>query len=155
MFSIIIVIVAVSLVVALIAATIYHGGDTLTDGRAQAGAISLVNVGGQIAAALYLREAQGISLPANHTIPVSALGDSLRSAPPGWEVVCGESVCRVAMPLQADQVEVCLTANESAGLGRTFDLAVYDLVHARYHCLERLDARGATAGYQFSYLYRR
>lgn len=155
MFSLIIVIISIALVVALIAATGYHGGETLTQGRAHASAVGLVNVAGQVTAALYLRDAQGDSLPANSTIPVSGLGGHIRAIPPEWEIACGESVCRVVKLLQADQGNVCLTVNELAGLGRTFDLAVYDLVHARYHCIERLDAQGAITGYQFNYLYRR
>ena len=42
MFSLIITIVSIALVVALVAATMYYGGDTLTQGRTQADAAAFV-----------------------------------------------------------------------------------------------------------------
>ncbi len=51
MFSLIITIVSIALVVALVAATMYHGGDTLTQGRVTADAAAFVSGAQQIAGA--------------------------------------------------------------------------------------------------------
>jgi hypothetical protein len=156
MFSLIVTIIGLALVLGFIVFTLYHGGATLSAGRTNATGIGLVTFAEQTATALYLREAQGQGMAAGETFPVSALGNRyMHSAPEGWHVVCGESVCRVVRQIPADQADVCLAVNADAGLGRTLDLAVYDLVHARYHCLEQLDEQGDTVGYQFNYLYRR
>lgn len=53
MFALIIAIVSIALIVATVAATMYHGGDTLNQGRAKAEAAGLV-AGGQQVAAAYL-----------------------------------------------------------------------------------------------------
>jgi hypothetical protein len=49
MFSLIITIVSIALVVALVAATMYHGGDTLTQGRTTADAAAFVSGAQQVA----------------------------------------------------------------------------------------------------------
>lgn len=56
MFSLIITIVSIALVVALVAATMYHGGDTLTQGRTTADAAAFVSGAQQVggAAVMYL-----------------------------------------------------------------------------------------------------
>jgi len=56
MFSLIITIISIALVVALVAATMYHGGDVLTEGRTEADAAAFVAGAQQIsgAAAMYL-----------------------------------------------------------------------------------------------------
>lgn len=51
MFSLIITIVSIALVVALVAATMYSGGDTLTQGRARADASAYISGAQQISAA--------------------------------------------------------------------------------------------------------
>lgn len=51
MFSLIITIVSIALVVALVAATMYHGGDTLTQGRTTADASAFVAGAQQIGGA--------------------------------------------------------------------------------------------------------
>lgn len=156
MFSLIVTVIALAMVLGFIAFTLHHGGATLSEGRSHAAGIGLVTFAEQTATALYLREAQGQGIAPGETFPVSVLGNRyMHSAPEGWHVVCGESVCRVVRQIPADQADVCLAVNAGAGLGRTLDLAVYDLVHARYHCLEQLDEQGDTVGYQFNYLYRR
>ena len=53
MFSLIITIISIALVVALIAATAYYGGDTLTEGRNSADAAAYVAGGQQIAGATH------------------------------------------------------------------------------------------------------
>jgi hypothetical protein len=57
MFSLIITIVSIALVVALVAATMYHGGDTLTQGRASAQASAYVTGAEQIAGAYQMNQA--------------------------------------------------------------------------------------------------
>lgn len=56
MFSLIITIISIALVVALVAATMYHGGDVLTQGRVEADAAGVVAGAQQItgAAAMHL-----------------------------------------------------------------------------------------------------
>lgn len=56
MFSLIITIISIALVVALVAATMYHGGDVLSEGRSEADAAGLVAGAQQItgAAAMHL-----------------------------------------------------------------------------------------------------
>lgn len=51
MFSLIISIVSIALVVALVAATMYHGGDTLTQGRDRAEGAELVSGAQQVSGA--------------------------------------------------------------------------------------------------------
>ena len=58
MFSLIITIVSIALVVALVAATMYHGGDTLSQGRNSATAAEYVNGAHQIASAITILKAQ-------------------------------------------------------------------------------------------------
>lgn len=53
MFSLIITIISIALVVALIAATAYYGGDTLTEGRISADAASYVAGGQQLAGSIH------------------------------------------------------------------------------------------------------
>ena len=57
MFSLIITIVSIALVVALVAATMYHGGDTLTQGRSTAKAAEYVAGAQQIAGAFTMHQA--------------------------------------------------------------------------------------------------
>ncbi len=51
MFSLIITIISIALVVALVAATMYHGGDVLSEGRAEADAAAVVAGAQQISGA--------------------------------------------------------------------------------------------------------
>lgn len=51
MFSLIITIISIALVVALVAATMYHGGDVLNQGRAEADAAAVVTGAQQISGA--------------------------------------------------------------------------------------------------------
>lgn len=63
MFSLIITIVSIALVVALVAATMYHGGDTLTQGRTSAQASELVTSAQQIAGAYRMDQALNAKNP--------------------------------------------------------------------------------------------
>jgi hypothetical protein len=72
LFSLIITIVAIALVVALVAATMYHGGDTLTQGRASSTASELVSGAQQIAGAYRMSQALHNNDVASATELVSA-----------------------------------------------------------------------------------
>lgn len=85
MFSLIITIVSIALVVALVAATMYHGGDTLTQGRNTAEAGAFLTGAEQIAGAYKMYEA----LEGQKTNSGQALVDAsyLKSIPQGMELV--------------------------------------------------------------------
>lgn len=61
MFSLVITIVSIALVVALVAATLYHGGDSIDKGSAEANLAGLVNQATQIQAAAVLYSAENSS----------------------------------------------------------------------------------------------
>lgn len=63
MFSLIIVLVSIALVVALVAATIYYGGDASANAAVRTSAATLINQGSQINAAGTLAVSQGASWP--------------------------------------------------------------------------------------------
>lgn len=85
MFSLIITIVSIALVVALVAATMYHGGDTLTQGRTTADAAAFLTGAEQIAGAFKMYEAlQGVK---PNSTQVLIDGAFLKSNPPGMELV--------------------------------------------------------------------
>lgn len=65
MFSLIITIVSIALVVALVAATMYYGGDTLTQGRNSADAAAFVTGAQQISGAVQLHRALESEDPAD------------------------------------------------------------------------------------------
>ena len=64
MFSLIITIVSIALVVALVVATVYYGGDATRQSAAKASATALINQASQIAAAGALTVSQGSAWPA-------------------------------------------------------------------------------------------
>lgn len=79
MFSLIITIVSIALVVALIAATAYYGGDALSQGRNSADAAAYVTSAQQITAAALMRISNGDPAP---TALSDLTGDNLLSAVP-------------------------------------------------------------------------
>lgn len=134
MFSLIITIVSIALVVALVAATMYHGGDTLTQGRTTADAAAFVagaqQVGG--AAVMYL------SLEGQEATTVAQLVTEkyLASAP----VVKGTALAIPAAAADANLVSstvtsdaVCEAINKAAGAA-TPD-AVTDIGSLAYGCI--------------------
>jgi hypothetical protein len=83
MFSLIITIVSIALVVALVAATMYHGGDTLTQGRTTADAAAFVSGAQQIGGAQVMH----ISLESAPAADVAGLVTDKYLAwtpPPSW-----------------------------------------------------------------------
>lgn len=119
MFSLIISIVSIALVVALVAATMYYGGDTLTSGREQADASAFVTAGQQIGGAAVMYTALEGSKPAD----VAALitGGQLASEPVvkadssgnGWKLDTTTSPGLVKNTVLS--AEVCTAINKLAG----------------------------------------
>lgn len=64
MFSLIISIISIALVVALVAATMYYGGDTLNQGRTEADAATVVSAAQQITGAIQMHVALRAAEPA-------------------------------------------------------------------------------------------
>jgi hypothetical protein len=120
MFSLIITIVAIALVVALVAATMYHGGDTLTQGRTTADAAAFVTGAQQISGAAVMH----LSLTGTDATTVSggAAGTDLvvdkylASAPvvkgSAWAIDSDNKVVTATVDTDA----VCIAINKSAGL---------------------------------------
>lgn len=108
MFSLIIVIVSVALVVALVAATLYHGGDTITKGRETAVAAQILNEGTQVRGALVFHQAQ--TGESASTIAELVESKTLATAIPGWDIIDGYAYRTV------DTRNVCLAANEKVGV---------------------------------------
>lgn len=144
MFSLIITIVSIALVVALVAATMYHGGDTLTQGRTTADAAAFVagaqQVGG--AAVMYL------SLEGSEATSVDQLVTAkyLASAP----VVKGTELAIPAAAADDNLVSstvtsdaVCTAINKAAGSATP--AAVTDIGDLAYGCIS------ATKLFQFKY----
>ncbi|KVP16988.1 hypothetical protein [Burkholderia ubonensis] len=127
MFSLIITIVSIALVVALVAATMYNGGDTLTSGRTSADAAAFVTGAQQIAGAQVMHMSLN-SVPAT-TISGGAVGTDLvldkflASAPVvkadatkgGWVL---DTVNRLVTNVTASSA-VCAQINKTAGVDST------------------------------------
>jgi len=140
-FSLIITIVSIALVVALVAATMYHGGDTLTQGRTTADAAAFVTGAQQIGAAVityesfetkrlingverlveekYLASAPVVKSPVNRIWSVDPTGRIIRH--------------------QVASNDVCKAINKSAGVPEatiaTGTVAAADLANRVYGCL--------------------
>ena len=105
MFSLIITIVSIALVVALVAATMYHGGDVLTQGRVQADAAALVAGAQQITGATAMFEALESAPPADVAALVTA--DYLSSQPSAatdWTLDTGNKTLTASVPAISDDV---------------------------------------------------
>jgi len=144
MFSLIITIVSIALVVALVAATMYHGGDTLTQGRTTADAAAFVSGAQQVggAAVMYL------SLESQEATSVDQLVTKayLASAP----VVKGTALAIPANAADANIVSstvadaaVCEQINKTAGA--TDPKNVADITGLAYGCI--------TNGLKFQFKY--
>jgi len=88
MFSLIITIVSIALVVALVAATMYYGGDTLTQGRTQADAAAFVAGAQQITGAASMFIALEGAAPADIDALVT---QNYLSSLPSAEFAAGET----------------------------------------------------------------
>lgn len=153
MFSLIITIVSIALVVALVAATMYHGGDTLTQGRTTADAAAFVSGAQQIGGAQVMHISLN-SVPAATVIGGVAGTDLvadkfLASAP---AVKGGAWTLDTTNKLVANTVtskDVCLQINKTAGVAQskidTGIVVAADFAGLPYGC------DTATSAFQFKY----
>lgn len=79
MYSLTITIVSIALAVVMLASMLFHGGDTLTEGRAAAVASSLVNEGSQVQVAYQMNMAIGSQ--EHMTVPQLVARGYLKNAP--------------------------------------------------------------------------
>jgi hypothetical protein len=120
MFSLIITIVAIALVVALVAATMYHGGDTLTQGRTTADAAAFVTGAQQISGAAVMH----LSLTGQDATTVSGgsagtdlvVDKYLASAPVVKGSAWALDTVNKLVTATVDTDAVCIAINKSAGL---------------------------------------
>lgn len=126
MFSLIITIVSIALVVALVAATMYHGGDTMSNGRVAALAATIANEGAQVQAAYAMNLAIGTGTM--QTVPELVSGGFLKSQPTLWTQHSGWGITKlsngqVAMlsqdtfggPTEGQGLKVCQELDKQAG----------------------------------------
>lgn len=90
MYSLIITIGSIALAAAMLASTLFHGGDIYSDARAQAVAAALVNEGSQVQAAHQMNLALGSGTLA--TLPELVAKGYLRTSPPFYDVNWGWGV---------------------------------------------------------------
>lgn len=117
MFSLIITIVSIALVVAVVAATMYHGGDTLTQGRAKADAAAFVSGAQQVSGAAVMYQSLESTAPADAATLVTSKYLSSLPAAKGGDFVLragGAGVDR-AVTATVASTDVCEAINKSAG----------------------------------------
>jgi hypothetical protein len=118
MFSLIITIVAIALVVALVAATMYHGGaDTLTKGKQEAEIGRSLNELGQIKAALTAYHAD----TGKYATSLQDLAPQyLASIPSGWGVEVPSQVAfessRLLQGTEEQKADSCREINKRLGI---------------------------------------
>jgi hypothetical protein len=153
MFTLIIAIISIALIVATIAATMYHGGDTLTQGRTAADAAAFVTGAQQISGA----EVMHLSLTSTVATTVSGgtagtdlvLDKYLNSAPVvkggAWTL---DTVNKLVQSSVNDDA-VCIQINKAAGMAAaTADankVAEADFASLPYGCVS------ATKNFEFKY----
>ena len=159
MFSLIITIVSIALVVALVAATMYHGGDTLTQGRVTADAAAFVSGAQQVggAATMYL----SLEGSASNDVATLVTAKYLASAPVvkgsalalDTETIGGKTVSIVESTVTS--AEVCHQINKSAGVATDADKEVVadDLADKAYGCITGAWTAGVPATKQFTFKY--
>ena len=113
MFSLIITIISIALVVALVAATMYYGGDTLNQGRAQADAATLVSAAQQITGAVQMHVALEASQPADLAALVNA--DYLSSVPAALDGVFTLSTANKTLTAPVTSDDVCAILEADGG----------------------------------------
>ncbi len=154
MFSLIITIVSIALVVALVAATMYHGGDTLTQGRTTADAAAFVSGAQQIGGAAVMH----LSLESAEAADVATLISKkyLASAPVVKGTAWAIDTAANLVSSTVDSAEVCSQINKSAGLkaADTADAADTDgalVVVAGEFASKAYGCVTATKAFQFKY----
>lgn len=120
MFSLITVMIALTLLIALAAAGMYYGGDTMTDGKRQADSAAILNQGQQIAGAIEMFSAD--TQQTTFTDMTSLVPNYLTTLPEGWEVSGGASEVPqgfVAFPIPGSSTEklsMCEEVNKKLGI---------------------------------------
>ncbi|KVP75152.1 hypothetical protein WJ96_05160 [Burkholderia ubonensis] len=154
MFSLIITIISIALVVALVAATMYSGGDTLTNGRTSADAAAFVTGAQQISGAQVMH----LSLEGKVATTVSGgaagtdlvLDKYLASAPVVKADAAGVWALDTALKLVTNTVAtdpVCTQINKTAGVAaaKQSSAVAADFAGLPYGCVS------ATRTFQFKY----
>ena len=120
MFSLIIAIVSIALVVALVAATMYHGGDTLTQGRTTADAAAFVSGAQQIAGAQVMKlslDGVGAATVSGGTAGSDLVADKyLASAPVVKGAAWGLDTANKLVTNTVTSADVCKQINKAAGV---------------------------------------
>jgi len=151
MFSLIIAIVSIALVVALVAATMYHGGDTLTQGRTTADAAAFVSGAQQIAGAqvmhLSLDGVAASSVSGGTAGTDLVLDKYLASSPVVKGAAWGLDTTNKLVTNTVTADAVCTQINKSAGVAaaKQSAAAVADFAGLPYGC------ESATKTFQFKY----
>lgn len=112
MFALIIAIISIALIVATIAATMYHGGDTLTQGRNRAEAAGIISGAQQIAGAQVMRMSLADGQAANVAQLVT---ENYLSSAPDIGTVSFDQANRVLNTVIAS-ADVCAAINQAAGI---------------------------------------
>lgn len=147
MFSLIITIVSIALVVALVAATMYYGGDTLTQGRDRADAAAFVSGGQQISGAIQMFRAMEGALPDDldelQTEKYLTSLPTVKSTDSGaWGIDLDEAL--ISVPVGSETV--CAAIDKQAG-GDGETLATDLATDATFGCY------GAGTDFTFAYRY--
>ncbi|KVP96610.1 hypothetical protein WJ97_12050 [Burkholderia ubonensis] len=154
MFSLIITIISIALVVALVAATMYSGGDTLTNGRTTADAAAFVTGAQQIGGAQVMHlslEGQAAATVSGGTAGTDLVLDKyLASAPVVKQDATGGWLLDTANRLVTNKVAadtVCTQINKTAGVAaaQQASAAAADFAGLPYGCVS------ATKTFQFKY----
>lgn len=119
MFSLIITIIAVALVVVILAATMYHGGDSLTQGQKQAQVAKALNELEQIQGALvaYNMKERKEAASLQDLVP-----GYLSSVPSGWGVDLTSASTELQTALASFEVSRVLTGSETDKLSICNDI---------------------------------
>lgn len=160
MFSLIITIVSIALVVALVAATMYHGGDTLTQGRVTADAAAFVSGAQQIAGAQVMHlslEGKAASTVSGGDAGTDLVLDKYLASAPVVKAAAGSdwTIDTTAKLVKntVDSDAVCAQINKSAGVDSTKisagTVVATDFAAKAYGCVQ---AAGADKNsFQFKY----
>lgn len=112
MFSLIITIVSIALVVALIGATMYYGGDTLSQGRAKADASAYVSGAQQVVGALQMYNAMESGQPDSLDDLITAKYlSSLPVMKSGTWTIPSDATADRILTITVDNAEVCESIN--------------------------------------------
>lgn len=145
MFALIITIVAIALVVALVAATMYHGGDTLTQGRSTADASAFIAGAQQVSGAAVMYQSLETAPAADVAALVTAGYLASEPSVKGAALVLDAADKLVTATVASD--EVCQAINKAAGAADV--AAVLNIDDLPYGCVN--GATGTGGAFSFKY----